>query len=63
MARKPSPQFQGTTSVWEAGPIELKAYVDRRLAAQAAGVPAEPAWFGAAFDASWAIVIAEADAS
>ena len=45
MAKKPSPRIEGTTSLWEAGPIELKAYVDRRLAAQAAGVPAEPVWF------------------
>lgn len=62
MARKPSPRLQGTASLWEAGPIELKAYVDRRLAAQAAGVPVEPVWFGAAFEASWAIAFAEADA-
>jgi hypothetical protein len=62
MAKKPSPRIEGTTSLWEARPIELKAYVDRRLAAQAAGVPAEPVWFGAAFDDSWPVVIDEADA-
>lgn len=63
MANKPSHRIQGTTSLWEAGPIELKAYVDRRLAAQAAGVPAEPEWFMAAFEASWVIAFAEADAT
>ncbi len=62
MAKKPPPRIEGTTSLWEAGPIELKAYVDRRLAAQAAGVPAEPVWFEAAFDDSWPVVIDEADA-
>lgn len=62
MANKPSHQIEGTTSLWEAAPIELKAYVDRRLAAQAASVPPEPAWFVAAFDASWPLAFAEADA-
>jgi hypothetical protein len=61
MAQKPSHRIEGTTSLWEAGPIELKAYVDRRLAAQAAGVPPEPEWFTTVFEASWPLVFAEAD--
>ena len=63
MASKRSPRIEGTASLWEAGPIELKAYVDRRLAAQAARVPVEPAWFETAFDDSWPSVIDEAEAS
>jgi hypothetical protein len=63
MAQKPSHRIEGTTSLWEAGPIELKAYVDRRLAAQAAGVPPEPEWFMVVFDASWSLVFTEADAT
>jgi hypothetical protein len=63
MASKRSPRIEGTTSLWEAGPIELKAYVDRRLAAMAASAPAEPAWFEAAFDDSWPSVIDEAEVS
>lgn len=63
MAQKPSQRTEDTTGLWEAGPIELKAYVDRRLAAQAAFVPPEPAWFVAAFDASWPLAFAAADAS
>jgi hypothetical protein len=62
MAQKRSPRIVGTSSLWEAGPIELKAYVDRRLAAQAASVPPEPDWFAASFEASWALTLAEADA-
>lgn len=63
MANKPAPRIAGTTSLWEAGPIELKAYVDRRLAGQAANDPVEPEWFGAAFDDSWTSAFDEADAS
>ena len=63
MAQKPTQRIEGKTSLWEAGPIELKAYVDRRLAAQAASVAPEPAWFSAAFDASWPLAFAEADAN
>lgn len=63
MAQKPPQRIGATTSLWEAGPIEFKAYVDRRLATQAAYVPPEPAWFVAAFDASWPLAFAAADAS
>jgi hypothetical protein len=63
MANKPSHRIGDTTSLWEARPIELQAYVDRRLAAQAAGDPAEPEWFIAAFDASWVGAFTEADAT
>ncbi len=63
MAQKPSHRIGATTSLWEAGPIELKSYIDRRLAAQAASVPPEPVWFAASFEASWALAFAEADAT
>lgn len=41
--------------------MDLQAYVDGRLNAEG-GVPAEPAWFAAAFDASWPLVFAKAEA-
>jgi hypothetical protein len=46
-------------TLWEADPMDLKAYVDRRLNT-VSGAPSEPAWFSAAFDASWAQAFADA---
>lgn len=63
MAQRPSRRIKEPTGPWEAKPIELKAYVDRRLAAQAASVPAEPDWFAADLDASWDMAFTAAEAS
>jgi hypothetical protein len=63
MAQRPTRRTKEPAGPWEAKPIELKAYVDRRLAAQAANVPIEPEWFVAELEASWEQALLEAEAS
>jgi hypothetical protein len=60
----------GSPAFWslEAEPSELQDYVTSRLRRPSLGelssdgFPIEPAWFCEAFDASWPVILAEADA-
>lgn len=60
MPRKTTTRADQGPSLWEADQMDLQAYVDSRLTAEG-DTPSEPAWFSAAFDASWPFAFAEAE--
>ena len=60
MPRKTTTRADSPT-FWEADQMDLQNYMDSRLGIVDAA-PEEPAWFAAAFDASWPLAFAEAEA-
>jgi len=58
MPRKTTTQADSPI-LWEADQMDLQNHMDSRLGS-AEVTPAEPGWFAAAFDASWAAAFAAA---
>lgn len=61
MPRKTTTRADQGPMLWEADQMDLQNYVDSRLADDLPTLT-EPAWFAAAFDASWPLAFAEAEA-
>lgn len=58
MSRQTSSRASGSTHL-VADAVDLKSYVDRRLGTHDFAL--EPAWFTAAFDASWPLAFGDAE--